>query len=148
MKRKSLENSQCAIGRSLDRIGDWWTLLIVREALFGARRFSEFQRDLGIAKNTLATRLKTLVADGIFQVQPASDGSAFNEYVLTEKGRGLFPVVIALHQWGETHLFASSCCPVVVDGKEEKPVQRIQVRAHDGRVIQPEELKFISPSAG
>ncbi|VTM54202.1 HxlR family transcriptional regulator [Klebsiella pneumoniae] len=87
MKRTRLENSCCPIARSLDVIGDWWSLLIVRDALRGVRRFSEFQKNLGIAKNMLAGRLKMLVDEGILRLQPASDGSAWQEYVLTDKGR-------------------------------------------------------------
>ena len=86
MKRTRLENSCCPIARSLDVIGDWWSLLIVRDALRGVRRFSEFQKNLGIAKNMLAGRLKMLVDEGILRLQPASDGSAWQEYVLTDKG--------------------------------------------------------------
>ncbi len=89
MKRTRLENSCCPIARSLDVIGDWWSLLIVRDALRGVRRFSEFQKNLGIAKNMLAGRLKMLVDEGILRLQPASDGSAWQEYVLTDKGRAL-----------------------------------------------------------
>ncbi len=77
MKRTRLENSCCPIARSLDVIGDWWSLLIVRDALRGVRRFSEFQKNLGIAKNMLAGRLKMLVDEGILRLQPASDGSAW-----------------------------------------------------------------------
>ena len=85
MKRTRLENSCCPIARSLDVIGDWWSLLIVRDALRGVRRFSEFQKNLGIAKNMLAGRLKMLVDEGILRLQPASDGSAWQEYVLTDR---------------------------------------------------------------
>src|SRR5687767_1347879 len=99
MKRKCLENSECAVARALEVIGDWWSLLILREAFRGKCRFSEFQRSLDIARNILAARLRKLVAHGIFDLVPASDGSAFQEYALTEKGRGLFIVLVALRQW-------------------------------------------------
>ena len=86
MKRKCMEHSECAVARALDAIGDWWSLLILREAFLGKRRFSEFQKSLGVARNILAVRLKKLVALDIFEQAPASDGSAFHEYVLTDKG--------------------------------------------------------------
>src|ERR1700750_2181218 len=111
MKRKSLDESPCAVDRTLDTIGDWWSLLIVRDALEGRRRFTEFHKSLGIPKNVLTTRLRALVAAGIFEVGPASDGSAYQEYVLTEKGKGLFKVVAALREWGEDHLFALNAPP-------------------------------------
>ena len=103
MRRKSFKDDLCTAARSLDSIGEWWSLLIVRNALFGMRRFSDFQEDLGLAKNILSARLKKLVARGIMEQVPASDGSAYQEYVLTKKGRELFPVIVALRQWGENY---------------------------------------------
>ena len=101
VKRTSFESAECPIARSLDAIGDWWSLLIIRDALMGIRRFSEFQKNLGLAKNILTVRLRALVDHGILKTAPASDGSAYLEYVLTPKGRGVFPVLVALRQWGE-----------------------------------------------
>src|ERR1700731_2889938 len=75
VKRKCLDSSTCPIARTLDVIGDWWSLLIVRDAFLGKRRFSEFQKSLGLAKNILCLRLQKLVAHGIFEARPASDGS-------------------------------------------------------------------------
>ena len=76
-----------------------WTLLIVRDAFDGVRRFGAFQKNLGIAKGVLTARLKEMVERGVMTVTPASDGTAYQEYVLTEKGRDLFAVVVALRQW-------------------------------------------------
>src|SRR6059058_2595620 len=104
VKRTSLEGAECPIARSLDAIGDWWSLLIIRDAFLGRRRFCEFQRSLGTARNILAARLRKLVAHGVLDAVPASDGGAFREYVLTERGRGLYLVLVALRQWGERHL--------------------------------------------
>src|SRR5260370_24480676 len=105
MKRKSLDMAKCPIARTLDVIGDWWSLLIVRDAFLGKRRFGEFQTSLGLAKNILCVRLRKLVAHGLLEVVPASDGSAYPEYALTEKRRGLYIVLVALRQWGERGLF-------------------------------------------
>jgi DNA-binding HxlR family transcriptional regulator len=85
MRRTSLEGDDCPVARSLDVIGDWWSLLIIRNAMVGTRRFSAFQKSLGIAKNMLAARLRTLVANGILDVVPASGGGTRHEYVLTIK---------------------------------------------------------------
>ena len=101
VKRTSFEHDPCPIARSLEAIGDWWSMLIIREALFGVRRFGEFQSRLGLAKNILTVRLKAMVDHGILELAPASDGSAYHEYVLTPKGRGVFPVLVALRQWSE-----------------------------------------------
>lgn len=101
MKTKSFSQMQCSIARSLDHVGSWWSLLIIRDAMMGARRFKHFQENLGIAKNTLTRRLSDLINGGIIEKVPASDGYAHEEYVLTERGRELAPVIIALAQWGD-----------------------------------------------
>ena len=105
MKRKCLEKANCAVARALDTIGDWWSLLIIRDAFFGRRRFGEFQKSLGVARNILTARLRKLLDRGVLKAIPATDGSPYQEYVLTEKGQGLEPVLIALEQWGERFLF-------------------------------------------
>jgi DNA-binding HxlR family transcriptional regulator len=111
MRRKSFAKDGCPIARSLDAIGDWWSLLIIRDAMTGVRRFSEFQRGLGSAKNVLAARLKSMVAQGIMTTEPASDGSAYQEYVLTAKGKALMPVFKSLAHWGKAHLYAADETP-------------------------------------
>ena len=141
MKRTRLEASTCPVARSLDVIGDWWSLLIVRDALRGVKRFGEFKKSLGIAKNMLTARLKLLVDENILQLQPASDGSAWQEYVLTAKGRALQTVLVALSQWGNDHLFAEGeHGTVLVDARSRQPLQKIQLLAEDGRVLQPDEI--------
>lgn len=105
MKRKSMNGAECPVARALDVIGDWWTPLIVRDAFDGMRRFGEFQRSLGISKGILAARLKALTEAGILQATPPDDGGAHQDYILTPKGRALFPVVVSLRQWGEAHCF-------------------------------------------
>ena len=141
MKRKSMEGNVCPVARSLDIIGDWWSLLIVRDALNGLTRFGEFQKNLGIAKNMLTQRLKQLVEQGILTVRPATDGSAWNEYVLTEKGRALQTVLVALAQWGGDYLFDShEKCSVLVDGEHHQPLRKLQLQAQDGRTLAPDEV--------
>jgi DNA-binding HxlR family transcriptional regulator len=141
MRRKSLDGLNCPVARSLDVIGDWWSLLIVRDALSGVRRFKDFERSLGLAKNILSTRLKALVIRGILDVVPASDGSAYHEYLLTEKGRKLLPVIIAMGQWGSAFLFEpNELMSRAVDSRDGKPLAQIQVRASDGRVLGPDDL--------
>lgn len=134
VKRVSLWDAGCPVARALDVIGDWWSLLIIRDAFDGVRRFSAFQTGLGIAKGMLATRLRDLTERGILETAPASDGSAYREYVLTEKGRGLFLVIVALRQWGEDHLYGSDePRSSLVDAKSGVPVARLELRAADGR---------------
>jgi DNA-binding HxlR family transcriptional regulator len=135
VKRTSFEKAECPIARSLDVIGDWWSLLIVRDALMGKRRFSEFQKSLGLAKNILTVRLRALVEDGVLKTAPASDGSAYQEYVLTPKGLGLFPVLVALRQWTEEFSDRPDELSTLVDREKGQPVRKLELRAQDGRLL-------------
>ncbi|MFM9488101.1 MULTISPECIES: winged helix-turn-helix transcriptional regulator [Pseudomonas] len=134
----SPQGSECPVARTLEAIGDRWSLLIIRDAFDGIRRFSEFQKSLGVAKNILASRLKTLVEAGVFDVQPASDGSAYKEYVLTEKGREIFPVVVSMRQWGERFMFArEETRSVLLDNEFGQSLMPIEVRSASGQKLGP-----------
>ena len=136
VKRTSFEGAECPIARSLDVIGDWWSLLIIRDALFGMRRFGEFQRNLGLAKNILTVRLRALVDRGILKTVPASDGSAYREYALTPKGQGVFPILVALRQWSEEFDDTpQQIGTILVDLKKGEPVRKLELRSQDGRVL-------------
>lgn len=142
-------NSECPVARTLDIIGDRWSLMIIRDAFDGIRRFSEFQKSLGVAKNILASRLKALVDVGVFDVQPASDGSAYKEYVLTEKGQEIFPIVVSLRQWGERFLFsAQETRSVLLDNASGEPLKPIEVRASNGQKLQPWDCHRVRRIAG
>lgn len=139
-QRKSLKNDACPMARSLDIVGDQWSLLIIRDAFDGMKRFGEFQQSLGVAKNILADRLKNLVQEGVLDLAPASDGSLYQEYVLTAKGKGLFPVVVGLRHWGEAHLYAKGePHSVLVERESGKPVPKIALRTRDGQALAPED---------
>ena len=128
----------CPVARSVDLIGDRWSLLIVRDAFDGVRRFGDFQSGLGVARSVLTNRLKHLVEAEIFEVRPASDGTAYQEYVLTAKGESLFPVVVAFRQWAEQHLFAPhEVHSQLVETATQKPLAVMQPVAADGRVVGP-----------
>lgn len=136
LKRTSLTQAECPVARSLDAIGDWWSLLIVRDAFDGISRFGEFRRSLGIAKGMLTARLRDLVDCGVLETAPASDGSAYQDYLLTEKGRALFPVVVALRQWGQDHLYApGEQHSVLVDVATGSPVEKLELRSADGKAL-------------
>jgi DNA-binding HxlR family transcriptional regulator len=140
VKRISHKDSRCGVARPMDAIGDGWSLLIVRDAFDGLRRFGEFQKSLGLARNILAARLRMLVAHGILENVPAADGGPYHDYVLTPKGRGLFPVLVALRQWGEEFFFAPGEPHVrLVDKERGQPVRKLELRAEDGRVLGPED---------
>lgn len=146
VKRTSHKNASCPVARPLDAIGDWWSLLIVRDAFDGLRRFGEFQKSLGLAKNILSARLKNLVEHDILETVPASDGSAYQEYVLTRKGRGLFLLLVALRQWGEDFFFQPAEHHVaLVDRATSQPVRKLELRAQDGRLLKPEDTIVTSP---
>ena len=136
VKRTSFEGDQCPVARSLDVIGDWWSLLIIRDASLGRRRFGEFQKSLGLAKNILTVRLRALVDQGILKTAPASDGSAYQEYVLTPKGRGVFPILVALRQWSEEFSDeAEGFATRLVDRNKGRPVRKLELRSRDGRLL-------------
>jgi DNA-binding HxlR family transcriptional regulator len=136
VKRTSLANDGCPIARSLDVIGDWWSLLIIRDALLGRRRFGEFQKSLGLAKNILAQRLRKLVDEGILATAPASDGSAYQEYVLTRKGRAIHPILVALRQWTEEFDEApETIATILVDRERGRPVRKLALYSADGRLL-------------
>jgi DNA-binding HxlR family transcriptional regulator len=147
MKRKCLAMSNCPIARTLDVIGDWWSLLIVRDAFLGKRRFGEFQTSLGLAKNILCARLRKLVSQGVLEARPASDNSAYQEYALTEKGRGLYIVLVALRQWGESCLFEEGELDLrLVDRESGLPVKALELRSQDGRLLGPADLRSVKSS--
>ena len=136
VKRTSLAGDGCPVARALDVIGDWWSMLIIRDALTGRRRFGEFQKNLGLAKNILSARLRMLVDEGILATVPASDGSAYQEYILTDKGRGVFPILVALRQWSEEFdAHPDGIETILVDRENREPVQKLQLRARDGRLL-------------
>jgi len=140
-----MDRATCPIARSLGDVGDWWSLLIVRDGLRGKRRFGEFEKSLGLAKNILAARLKKLVACGIFRLEPASDGSSYQEYVLTEKGRALTLVTTALRLWGTRWLFGNEPdAPLVLDRVTGEEIVGFGFRTQSGRLVAPSEIQYVT----
>ncbi|MDQ0138919.1 winged helix-turn-helix transcriptional regulator [Cupriavidus necator] len=144
--RKDPSEDTCPVARTLALVGDRWSLMIVRDAFDGMHRFSDFQRSLAVARNILSDRLRRLVDAGILATRPASDGSAYQEYVLTEMGERLFPIVLALRQWGERHLFArGERRSQMVEKRTGKPVPLMMPRSSDGEVLLPAEAEVRKP---
>ncbi|MFW5410220.1 winged helix-turn-helix transcriptional regulator [Pectobacterium brasiliense] len=136
VKRKSLKEDACPVARALDVVGDRWALLIIRDAFDNRRRFGDFQRSLGVAKNILTDRLRALVEEGILSVQPVSEGSAYQEYILTPKGEQLFPLVVALRQWGEQQLFAEGePHSLLLDKHTGQPLQTMLPHSAEGHLV-------------
>jgi DNA-binding HxlR family transcriptional regulator len=136
VKRTSFERDGCPIARSLDAIGDWWSMLIIREALIGTNRFGEFQKRLGLAKNILTVRLRALIDQGILNTAPAADGSAYQEYLLTPKGRGVFPILVALRQWSEEFdARPEEIATILVDKEKGRPVRKLELYSQDRQLL-------------
>lgn len=143
MTRTSLKDYRCSIAQFAEILGDKWALLIVRDALAGARSFSQFARSLGIANNVLAERLRHLVDHGILLREPVRPGVDRFHYRLSPAGEALFPVTAAMMQWGDRWIFASEGEPVaVVDRETLAPVQPVAVIAADGRVLGPGDVEY------
>lgn len=139
-KRRASGQVSCPVMRTVDLVGDRWTLLILRDAFDGPCRFGEFQRNLGIAKNILADRLAGLVASGILRTEPATDAGAYQAYALTDKGRDLFDVIVALRQWGERHAFAEGEeYRPLIDRATGKPLEHLAYARPDGTSVDPGE---------
>lgn len=125
MQHKSLGGTQCPIARSLDHVGEWWSILILRDAFNGLSRFDQFARSLDIAPNILARRLKALVASGLLERRRYSERPPRDEYVLTDRGRDFRPVLLSLLAWGNRHFAPEGVSVRLVDratGIEADPV--------------------------
>jgi DNA-binding HxlR family transcriptional regulator len=114
MQWSEISKRNCSISRALGVVGERWTLLILREAFAGARRFDDFRKRLGIARNVLTARLQGLVADGVLERVPCADSPGRAEYQLTAKGRDLYPVLVALLRWGDRWLAGDSGPPLLL----------------------------------
>ena len=132
----------CGIAQALEALGDWWTLLIVRDAFFGARRFGDFQKSLGIAKNILSDRLQRLVEHEIFrQVDVGESGPRF-EYQLTQKGEALLPLLTVLREWSDEWVFGRGHEPVIVrDRRTNRRLPKLRVTDAEGRAVTRRDLR-------
>lgn len=145
MKRVKLNRVPCPIARSMDIIGEWWTLLILRECFSGTTRFDDFQKNLGISKNTLTARLAKLVKRGVLNRVPVEPGARRKHYKLTEMGKELYVVFVALRQWGDKWTFNGKPPPnAVVERTNGRIVAPVEVRSQDGRVLKPRDTWLVA----
>jgi DNA-binding HxlR family transcriptional regulator len=114
MRHSSLQEQPCSIARTVSILGERWTMVILRQAFNRQRRFEDIQRGLGIARNVLADRLQTLVAEGILERRRYQERPARYEYRLTAKGRDLYPVLVSLMRWGDKYMAGQAGPPVVL----------------------------------
>jgi DNA-binding HxlR family transcriptional regulator len=135
MQHKSFGNMQCPIARSLEQVGEWWSILILRDAFHGLSRFDEFQKSLGIAPNMLTRRLKALTESGLLERHRYSERPPRDEYLLTERGRDFRPVLWALLAWGNKYLAPEGKSVIVVDNETGAEADPVLVDRRSGRVL-------------
>jgi DNA-binding HxlR family transcriptional regulator len=133
----------CPIPAALELIGEKWAFLILRGAFNGLHHFEEFQAGLGIARNILSDRLAKLVAGGVLERTADPSDRRKVIYALSDKGEALLPVMVSLRQWGEDWGHGEGCV-VLADKRDGHPIQRIRLRAHDGRELSRDDLMWIS----
>lgn len=132
----------CPVARTLDLVGDRWSLLIIRDAMDNARSFTDFQQRTGVARNILTDRLRRLVAHGIFQRETAVSGRR-QLYVLTEAGRDLFTVIVAMRQWGESHAFAEGEAHSTLVDESGNPLAHLRPSDDLGRRVDVDSTNVI-----
>jgi DNA-binding HxlR family transcriptional regulator len=135
MQRKTFGHMQCPIARSLERVGEWWNILILRDALYGLTRFDDFQASLGIATNTLTRRLNGLVDEGLLERRLYSERPPRFEYVLTDKGRDFRPVILALMAWGNRNFAPEGRSVDLADMTTGAPIEPVLVDRATGREL-------------
>jgi len=138
---------QCPAARGLERIGEWWSILIIRDVFHGLRRFDEFQESLGIAPTTLSRRLDTLVEAGILERREYSEHPPRYEYLLTERGRDFRPVFLALLAWGNRHFAPDGESVLIADKKTGAPVDPVLVDRATGRELSESDYGFVAGPA-
>ena len=142
MLGRDYEGQNCSVARTLELVGERWTLLIVRDAFLGRRRFEEFQESLGIARNILTDRLAKLVDHGIFERVRYQERPERYEYRLTDKGRDLRVPLLALMQWGDRHL--SPTPPRVARRLSDRTPVAVAIVAPDGSRVDPADVETVA----
>lgn len=135
MQRTRFEETQCPVARSLDKVGEWWSMLILRDAFYGLSRFDEFEKSLGIAPNMLTRRLHSLVEAGLLERRQYHDKPPRYEYRLTACGRDFRPVLLALLAWGNKHFAPEGASVVLMDEETGRQVEPLMVDALSGKPI-------------
>jgi DNA-binding HxlR family transcriptional regulator len=135
MQRKSFGSMECPVARSLERVGEWWSILIMRDALYGMTRFDEFQKNLKIAPNMLTRRLAALVDAGLLERRRYCDHPPRDEYIVTPRGRDFRPVLQALQAWGNRHFAPEGPSVVLIDAASGQVADPILVDRNTGLPI-------------
>jgi DNA-binding HxlR family transcriptional regulator len=147
MQRTSLSTLQCPAARALESVGDWWSILILRDAFQGLTRFDEFQKSLGIAPNILTRRLKHLTSEGLFERRCYQQRPPRCEYVLTAKGRDFFPVLLSLFYWGLRHIPTEEVAMLLGDSNSGKERRVAVTDVLTGEALTPENTTLLAGPA-
>ncbi len=147
MQRKTFRNMICPVARTLDRVGEWWSMLILRDAFHGLSRFDQFEKSLGIAPNMLTRRLNALVEAGLLERRLYSERPPRYEYHLTEKGRDFWSILVALSTYGNRHFADEGVASRLVDAETGRPADPILVDRQTGRPIDQTQFKFAAGPA-
>jgi DNA-binding HxlR family transcriptional regulator len=149
MQRTSLATMPCPIARSLERVGEWWSMLILRDALHGFTRFEQFQTSLGIAPNMLTRRLAALVEAGLLERRRYHERPPRDEYLLTQRGRDFRPVLVALFTWGNRHFAPEGASVLLVDRETGAVAEPVLVDRRSGRPLSDDRFDYVpGPAAG
>lgn len=149
-KRMRTEDRSCPLSTTARHVGEWWTLLLLHDLFDGYTRFDQFQESLGISSSMLTTRLKTLVADGLLERRPYQTNPVRHEYVLTELGMTLRPVIVTMAAWGNARLAPDRRSMILVDAASGEEVEPVVVDARTGRRLDDSEAYVFTagPAAG
>ena len=143
MKSSKYDVMNCSTAKALELIGEWWTMLILREAFFGTRRFEDFQKHLGIARNILTARLKKLSDSGVLERVPVKEGAKRHEYRLTPMGRDLYPTLIAMTQWGDRWLHKAGAPVRFIEHATGEDIADVAILSKDGRVLDARDMVLL-----
>lgn len=145
--RIRLEDRECPLSTALGYVGEWWTLLILHDCFDGYRRFDQFQENLKISTSMLTSRLKSLVANGLLEKRPYQTNPVRHEYVLTELGRSLRPVIVALAAWGNARLGPAERSMILVDAATGEEAEPVLVDRKTGRRVDGDDFVFTAGPA-
>jgi DNA-binding HxlR family transcriptional regulator len=149
MTRRSFDPKQCPIGRTLERVGDTWSLMILRDAVQGLSKFDQFEKSLGVAPNILTQRLNALVETGFLERRPYQERPVRHEYVLTELGRDFVPVLTTLAAFGNRHFAVEGIASQMVEAATGLPAEPVVVDRRTGKPIDaPDFIYAAGPVAG
>jgi DNA-binding HxlR family transcriptional regulator len=147
LQRKHFGRMSCPVARGLERVGEWWSMLILRDALAGLTRFDEFQKSLGIAPNMLARRLNSLVEAGLLERRRYSERPPREEYLLTGRGRDVRPILVALYAWGNKHFAPEGASVLLVETATGKQADPVLVDRPTGRPLDEADYVFVAGPA-